>query len=207
MKKIILLLILPIILFAEVYNVPVGSQGNKVVLKIFNNTGEDINNLVVAPKNDFDCIEILENTSISPVETNSVQSVEFIFNVAENAIVDSVYDLHFDILSDNGLKSNKTIQIKIIAPEKFELFDNYPNPFNPITNIKYMLPEESKVNLSIYNLRGQLVESLVQKKQVAGIFTTNWNATNFASGVYFYRIKVEDSNGMNVLSKKMILVK
>ncbi|MBN2281617.1 MAG: T9SS type A sorting domain-containing protein [Candidatus Marinimicrobia bacterium] len=122
-------------------------------------------------------------------------------------MVDSVYDIHFDILSDNGLKSEKTIQIKIIAPEKFELFDNYPNPFNPVTNIRYMLPEESKVNLSIYNLRGQLIETLVQKQQVAGIYTANWNAGNYASGVYFYRIKVESTNGIDVLSKKMILVK
>ncbi len=195
------------LLFAEIYNVPVGSQGNKVVLKIINSTCEDIDNLVVSPNFDNDCIEVLDNFNIKSFEKNTVLPVEFTFNVAENALVDSVYDIHFDILSDNGIKSEKIIQIKIIAPEKFELFDNYPNPFNPATNIKYMLPEESKVNLSIYNLRGQLVETLVQKKQVAGIYTTNWSATNFASGVYFYRIRVESSNGIDVLSKKMILVK
>ena len=77
-------------------------------------------------------------------------------------------------------------------PERFALKQNYPNPFNPKTMISYQLAINSDVDLSIYNLLGQKVITLVNKKQSAGKYTVQWDATGFASGIYLYRIVAGD---------------
>ena len=73
--------------------------------------------------------------------------------------------------------------------DHFELSPNYPNPFNPRTVIRYQLPATTRVDLSIYNLRGQKVTTLVSEKQPAGRHKVQWDASGFASGVYFYKLK------------------
>ncbi|MCH8125576.1 T9SS type A sorting domain-containing protein [candidate division KSB1 bacterium] len=93
-------------------------------------------------------------------------------------------------------------------PKKFALYDNYPNPFNPTTTIKYDLPEATDVKLVIYNILGQRVKTLIDKKQLAGSYTVQWdgkNGTNLkvASGVYIYRIEA----GKNIKARKMLLLK
>jgi len=79
----------------------------------------------------------------------------------------------------------------------------FPNPFNPVTNIKYSLPVDSEVFLTIYNLRGQEVARLVDGIQQAGEYNTTWNASNITSGVYFYRLQAGDF----VQTRKMLLLK
>ena len=87
---------------------------------------------------------------------------------------------------------------------KFELKQNYPNPFNPTTNISYVLPASQKVTLTIYDMLGRKVKTLVNDKlQTAGTHNVRLNADNMASGVYFYRIQ-SDSKTM---TKKMLLLK
>ncbi|MGH7497203.1 MAG: ThuA domain-containing protein [bacterium] len=92
-----------------------------------------------------------------------------------------------------------------VAPEpSFALAQNYPNPFNPTTTIHYELPVLSKVDLSIYNLLGQKVATLVSGRQLAGSYEINWEAAAHPGGVYFYRL--ETSTGF-VQTKKLILLK
>ena len=88
-------------------------------------------------------------------------------------------------------------------PNSFQLLQNYPNPFNPTTNISYHLLRTSEVELSIFNLLGQKVATLISERQNAGSYQVEWNATRFASGIYFYRIKADDF----IDTKKMILLK
>jgi flagellar hook assembly protein FlgD len=81
-----------------------------------------------------------------------------------------------------------------ILPDAFSLSQNYPNPFNPETIIKYALPEGGYVELTIYNLLGQKVKTLVSQYQNAGYKTVRWNGRDekgneIASGVYFYKIE------------------
>ena len=89
------------------------------------------------------------------------------------------------------------------VPLEFGLSQNYPNPFNPETVIEYALPEASNVSLVIYNLRGEEVVQLVNGKQPAGNHQVTWDASNDASGIYFYRLKSSDF----FETKKMILLK
>ncbi len=86
---------------------------------------------------------------------------------------------------------------------KFELADNFPNPFNPSTTIKYSLIETKHVSLSIYSIDGSLVDVLVNGVQQAGNHKMTFDGSNLASGVYFYQLKTAESS----VSKKMILIK
>jgi hypothetical protein len=89
------------------------------------------------------------------------------------------------------------------VPEEFKLNQNYPNPFNPATTIEYTIPKSSNVSLKIYDISGREVASLVDKYQDAGTFIVNWNASNFSSGIYIYRLTA----GNYTDTKKMILNK
>jgi hypothetical protein len=92
--------------------------------------------------------------------------------------------------------------------EGFSLFDNYPNPFNPETVISYSLPNASQVELSVYNLLGQKVRTLVNEHQAAGHRTVRWDGTDeegrpVTSGVYFLKIRAGDAAD----ARKIILMK
>jgi hypothetical protein len=75
-----------------------------------------------------------------------------------------------------------------VNPEVFKVSQNYPNPFNPSTNISYDLPNEGKVSLEIFNLKGQLLQTLINEKQPAGHHQIEWNASAHSSGIYFYKL-------------------
>ncbi len=90
-----------------------------------------------------------------------------------------------------------------VLPDKFELYANYPNPFNSSTTINFDLPISSRVIIDIYNILGQRVTRLADKPFQAGHHQINWNASSVASGVYFYRL----SAGDKVFVKKMLLLK
>ncbi|MCH9007152.1 T9SS type A sorting domain-containing protein, partial [candidate division KSB1 bacterium] len=87
-------------------------------------------------------------------------------------------------------------------PKHFALSQNYPNPFNPATHITYTLPRSNFVTLTIYNLIGKEVQTLVQEFQPSGSYSVNFNAAHLSSGVYFYRLET----GGLVQTNKMILL-
>ena len=88
-------------------------------------------------------------------------------------------------------------------PSEFVLEQNYPNPFNPSTTISFSLPEASEVQLSIFNILGQQVATLVNDVKNAGSYKVNWDASNLASGMYIYRLQA----GSKVITNRMILMK
>lgn len=94
-------------------------------------------------------------------------------------------------------------------PSAYKLSQNYPNPFNPVTKISYDLPVNATINLTIYDVLGREVKRLVNNElKSAGSYIAEFNAQNYASGVYFYRIEATDLSGKKfVASKKMVLVK
>ncbi len=101
-----------------------------------------------------------------------------------------------------GIKSvNNTVK-------SYQLFQNYPNPFNPSTVINYSIPEESHVRIDVFNVIGQRVSTLVNSSQKSGNYSISWNASDLASGVYFYSIRASDNSGKTFFSvKKTMLLK
>jgi hypothetical protein len=89
------------------------------------------------------------------------------------------------------------------TPDKYALWQNYPNPFNPVTSIKFDLPKTGNVKLSIYNVLGEKIETLHNGVLSAGSYKINFNASSYASGVYFYRIET----GNFVAVKKLVVMK
>jgi hypothetical protein len=110
--------------------------------------------------------------------------------------------------SVNGIAiSPVPIGIKSISstlPAKFELYQNYPNPFNPVTKIKFDLPKKILVKIRIYDVLGREIETLVNEKLYGGTYEILWEASNYPSGVYFYRI---EADGEFEKTGKMILLK
>src|SRR5574338_87916 len=96
-----------------------------------------------------------------------------------------------------------------VIPSNFELSQNYPNPFNPSTTIRYAVPVESKVSISIFNLLGQEITTLVSGVESAGYHEVQFNGMNLSSGVYLYRINAVSTAGSKEFSstKKLILLK
>ena len=93
--------------------------------------------------------------------------------------------------------------ISSVVPKEFSLLQNNPNPFNPVTTIKFNIPKLSDVKLIVYDILGKEVSRLVNTKLAAGSYTYNFNATNLSSGVYFY--KIEAGNFSDI--KKMVVIK
>lgn len=88
-------------------------------------------------------------------------------------------------------------------PTRFELFQNYPNPFNPSTVIRYKLAKTNQVHLTIYDLTGRRVATLINRIQSAGVHTVRFNAGRLASGIYFYRLRSGEFNQV----RKMLLIR
>ena len=93
-------------------------------------------------------------------------------------------------------------------PVAFNLYNAYPNPFNPVTTLRYDLPENGLVNIIIYDILGRRVKTLISQTQTAGQRSVQWNATNdygkpVSAGVYLYQIQT----GKHISTKKMLLLK
>ncbi len=99
--------------------------------------------------------------------------------------------------------SNELSMLNLQVPKSFSLSQNYPNPFNPTTEIDYSVPKETRVTLTVYDVLGQEVETLVNEEQNVGRYQVQFNGSRLASGVYFYRLVA----GSHVITKKMLELK
>ncbi len=123
--------------------------------------------------------------------------------------VGETYYYKLEDISINGVRTeHEAIKIHVAKPDKFELSQNFPNPFNPSTKIYYQLADPAFVKLTVYNLLGQEVITLVSEDKDAGYHVAMWNGidkhgTQMASGIYYYRIVA----GSFVQAKKMVLIK
>jgi len=128
-----------------------------------------------------------------------VQSFDEALNpsgISNISSAEAYVDLTLDIVDEN------------LLPISYKLGQNYPNPFNPSTRISYSIPKTSSVNISIYNIKGELTKTLVNEQKAAGDYEVTWEGIDndghrVATGVYLYRIMTGDF----IKSKKMVLVK
>jgi hypothetical protein len=94
-------------------------------------------------------------------------------------------------------------EVSVVLPTKYDLAQNFPNPFNPSTTIRYAIPRNVHVRLIVFDALGREVETLVNEKQTAGVYEATFNASQYSSGVYIYKLKTEGYSE----TKKMILLK
>jgi len=116
------------------------------------------------------------------------------------------------IIEGSGLRRIEGTNLKSIyvslmtgagSPKEFALLQNYPNPFNPLTVIRYQLPVSGHVRLTMYDVLGREVVSLVNESKAPGTYDISWDASNYPSGVYFYRLRAGKFSDV----KKLILIK
>lgn len=156
--------------------------------------GDDISFVCLDPPTTVSC-DIINDSLLVLEPSENYLGVESLTLVAIDNENDSLIHTVDIWVSETGIQGE--------LPKTFALAQNYPNPFNPTTSISYQLPISSHVNFDIYNLKGQKVRTLVNEIQEAGYFTVNFNASDFSSGMYLYRL----SAGNEVITKKMLLMK
>jgi hypothetical protein len=123
--------------------------------------------------------------------------------VGEHAVVGQVIgywtsdSLRITVANPTGVRDEAA------PPHEYVLSDNYPNPFNPTTTIRFALPRGSFVTLKVFNLLGMELATLVENELGAGTYTARWDAGSYPSGLYFYRLKA----GPFVATKKFLLLR
>jgi hypothetical protein len=193
----------------SVYTVPFGSTGNTIELAVANTATATASNVMVALTSSPSWVKF-DSTSqiIAKIAGTTEEPATFSFSIAKNAPTGQQQNLTFKI-STGVQQWTKEIAIKVGVPNQFELYHNFPNPFNPSTTISYQLPAESKVSLRIYDILGREVATLLdnQTKQ-AGYYEQSWNASHCASGMYIYRLNWTDQSGKtSTATKSMLMVK
>ena len=104
--------------------------------------------------------------------------------------------------NDGQFTYSDAVEVEVV-PNEYNMLQNYPNPFNPSTTIKFSLPKATQLKINLYNMLGELVETIADGAYEAGYYTVSFNASNLPSGVYIYRIESNDY----VKTMKMMLLK
>lgn len=154
--------------------------------------------------------EVYNGNEVSKVILEKKRTLkEVVQNQTPHNFFEHISIVNSDIKKVFGKSNSGSHNSSNNIPAVFRLSQNYPNPFNPETKINYDLPKDSKVKIVIYDILGREVKRLVNNElKTAGSYIVDFNASNYASGVYFYRIEAEEPNGNKFVdSKKMVLLK
>jgi hypothetical protein len=102
---------------------------------------------------------------------------------------------------------NLNSDVEVSTPKKFEVSQNYPNPFNPVTNIDFQLPYNSKVTMTLYDMLGREVATIINREYKAGYYIKKFDASNISSGIYFYRLIADSPENKFTITKKLMVIK
>ncbi len=189
---------------------------NEVSIKVTNNWDSDLNDLTfnVDPVNVPDWLSISDNDQVINVTHDSDGTGRFYvyFNVL-NAPEDAYTEIQYVLRDKDGNEWSFALKLKIndqneeTQPLATALYENYPNPFNPSTTIRYSLSENLHTNVVVYNTLGQTVRTLVNEHVTAGMHTIEWDGRNdlgqkVSSGMYIYKLTA----GSYVSTKRMMLI-
>lgn len=192
----------------SVHEIPFGSTENVLELEVSNTTDQTLEQLVLQIDHPVWVLLRDEPAGIPILKPGETFTIKIIFDITDKAPVKDTKNLLIKVSDKEQLSWNKRIALHVNPPDQFQLLQNYPNPFNPSTNIKYMLPEPMHVTVSVYDLTGRRVARLLDSQQEPGSHNVQWNASTFASGIYFYRIVAKNPNGDKIIqNKKMLLIK
>lgn len=182
---------------------------------ISNVTGRDVElkwtTAMEANNSGFEVQRLVANEtwrSIGFVTGSGNSTVPVNYSFTERGLTTGVYKYRLKQVDFNGefQYHNLLEDVVIGVPARFELMQNYPNPFNPTTKIDYAIPSDGLVRLEVYDAMGRLVKTLVNANKTAGYYTIEFDASQFASGVYYYKLNIigQDNNSD---TKRMLLVK
>ncbi len=134
---------------------------------------------------------------------NSAEPNSYTFN--DRNLNSGIYNYRLKQIDFNGNFKYYDLSNEVVIgiPDKFSLHQNFPNPFNPVTKIRYDIPVSGNVSMKIYDNIGREVKSIINEFKDAGYYTVEFNGINFASGVYYYKLET----GNFTATKKMVLLK
>jgi hypothetical protein len=151
----------------------------------------------------------LVNDELIAGQGNTSSATDYSYSDAKVA-AGATYKYKLESVSANGVSvEEKVTEVVVPIPDQYVLFNNYPNPFNPTTNIRFQLPEAQNIKLYIYDMSGSLIKTLVNNQNYpSGEHIVSWDATDGAgnrvsTGIYLYRFQA----GSFVKTGKMVLVK
>ncbi|MEL0010394.1 MAG: T9SS type A sorting domain-containing protein, partial [Bacteroidota bacterium] len=169
------------------------------------------------PKNEHITLSTISNLPMGweHLEHESDQYTTIAMFGLEDLTEETTVMLHFDIEGtvhtslEAEIRVNEAPKVSLepiyieAKPTEFALSQNYPNPFNPSTQIEFSIPEASQVQLEVFNMLGQKVQTLKNERMAAGYYSVVFEAGGLSSGVYFYQLRM----GNQVLTKQMLLLK
>lgn len=164
-------------------------------------TASELNNLGFDVEKSFDN-KIFEKIGFVPGYGTTTESKSYNFSVPKLPAQKTFYRLK-QLDFDGTFEYSSSVEVDGVTPTEFSLKQNYPNPFNPSTSIRFTIPTESNVKISVYNLIGQKVAEVVNSKFSAGNHSVDFNSSNLSSGIYLYKIEA----GSFTSVKKMQLMK
>ena len=160
-----------------------------------NNSGFDIERKTIA--GNFAKVGFLQGHGTVTIPSN--------YSFEDKNLQTGKYSYRLKQIDNNGNfeyhNLNGTVEIGI--PAKFNLSQNYPNPFNPVTKINFDLPKDANVKITVFDITGREIKTLVNEVRTAGYYTVLFDASEISSGVYFYRIITGEFNKTN----RMVLIK
>jgi hypothetical protein len=179
---------------SRVYNImPSNNSGLSAVLRLYYDESE-LNSI---PEENLRIFRSADGSD------NPWDNLAGIVNTSENYVEQSgIADFSFWTLAD----ANNPLPVETeenIVPGEFSLYQNYPNPFNPLTVIKFDIPADAAVDLSVYNMLGEKVSVILQEQLSAGRYNVKFDASGLSNGVYLYMLKTD----ANSIVKKMLLLK
>lgn len=202
----------PQLLFIQLFLMQPNASAQSVTLAWSPSESPDISHYVIYRKEHLDSSFKLTNIVVYPDSTYIDENVQLNskYYYVTTAVNQLGVESNFSNMVDTTLlrTSVDTNQTAVSLPEVFRLEQNYPNPFNPSTAISYSLPKRGHVELTIYDINGQVVDKLVDAFQEAGQYTVKWSGmdqagNNVPSGTYFYKIKTWNTFEF----RKMLLIR
>ena len=201
--------------FTGGYAVAPGSIRNSITLEVSNRLPQTLENLSVAIEKRPSWISITrQELDHNRLYADSTALIVISFDVAPTLAVGERGEVVVVLSSGGSIVLRKSILLVGAIPERYELSQNYPNPFNPTTQIKFALPKESQVKLTVYDVLGRQIAVLLDEQRAAGFFIVEWDGTNsfgskVSSGVYFYRTEAHATDGRGSFTdiRKAIMMK
>ncbi|MBP9582686.1 MAG: T9SS type A sorting domain-containing protein [Ignavibacterium sp.] len=214
MKILLTVILLSTIIAAQnTYEVQPGVKNNQIVLELSNiSSTEQVSLPKPILKRDLKNLsfrDIVEETIV--LNPNEEKEIVYTFDVNYNIGNATADTIEFIITDNKSVYLTKQFILNYGVPTEYKLEQNYPNPFNPATKIRYSIPNvalrqaqgDNFTTLKVYDILGNEVTTLVNEQKEPGYYEVDFNASQFASGVYVYRLQ----SGSYVSSKKMLMIK